>query len=480
MLAMEYDHDGSRGSDMGSTRPMQCVPKLKRGAPDHELLPDACEVCDSKYLDIFEHAPIGIFRSTFGGRLIDSNEEAARILGYSSPENVIAAAKRKSGMGTFYVDPDMRREIVDRALSSNGEWIETEVRLRHNSGKVIDVRMSFRKVPAEAGEPGLLEGYVEDITERKTLEVLLRLQRDVAIAIGSASSLNEAMEQLLQSVIQIDGIDAGGVYVLDSNNEELRLVSHIGLSPWFVDEVSRYGAGTPQMRLVMNGDPVYAPDIIVTLDISELLAREGITSLAVIPIRSRGQVVAVLSLASRTVAEFSDWTKKTMESLTAGIGGLVACLVAEDALRMKSNHLAESNAALNVLLRKRDEDRRGLEETFLSDIGIRVIPYLEKLEKFRLSPEQQLLVNIAQVNLKEIAAPFLKTISRQFANLTPMEIRVAALIQSGKTTKEAAHILGTSLDAVRFHRYNLRAKLGLNGKKVNLQLYLSSLTDARY
>jgi DNA-binding CsgD family transcriptional regulator len=51
---------------------------------------------------------------------------------------------------------------------------------------------------------------------------------------------------------------------------------------------------------------------------------------------------------------------------------------------------------------------------------------------------------------------------------------VADLLRSGKTTKEIADNLCLSESTVLFHRNNLRAKLGLKGKKANLRTYLQS------
>jgi len=60
-------------------------------------------------------------------------------------------------------------------------------------------------------------------------------------------------------------------------------------------------------------------------------------------------------------------------------------------------------------------------------------------------------------------------------SLTPREIQVANFIRDGKSTKDIANIIGVCAGAVSFHRENIRKKLGLNNKKVNLKSYLDSL-----
>ena len=181
---------------------------------------------------------------------------------------------------------------------------------------------------------------------------------------------------------------AGGVYLLDAPNEGLRLVSHAGLSSRFVDEVSYYGPETPQVRLVMQGEPLYWCDFTDALDSGALLEREGLTCLVAIPIKFDGRIVAVANLAPRTLKEFHKHTRQALEAIAAGIGGIVARVRAEDSLRLERENLAETNAALKVLLRQRVVDQKEVEDTLLTNVGKLVTPFVEKFMKTRLTPEQ--------------------------------------------------------------------------------------------
>jgi len=63
----------------------------------------------------------------------------------------------------------------------------------------------------------------------------------------------------------------------------------------------------------------------------------------------------------------------------------------------------------------------------------------------------------------------------KYSNFTPTEIQVANLIKAGKTSKEIAQIMSVSTGTIDTHRNNIRSKLNLNGKKLNLRAYLISL-----
>jgi len=144
-------------------------------------------------------------------------------------------------------------------------------------------------------------------------------------------------------------------------------------------------------------------------------------------------------------------------------------------LEDKTKNLEEINVTLNVLLQKRDEDKKILEENLVANIGSLVLPYLEQLKKNNLDMQQQFCLNTIEKNLDEIVSPLLKNI-QQF-NLTPREIQIAYLIKDGKTTKEIATVLGIVEGSIATHRKNIRKKLGMD-RTSNLQSQLRFLTNS--
>ncbi len=143
-------------------------------------------------------------------------------------------------------------------------------------------------------------------------------------------------------------------------------------------------------------------------------------------------------------------------------------------LKAQSHHLAEVNTALKVLLKQREDDKKELGENVLSNVKELISPYLERLKKSRLNTNQETLVNILDSNLNNIISPFISKLSFKFSNLTPMEIKVANLVKEGKTNKEIAELLCLSKNTILFHRYNIRRKLKLKNKKINLRSHLLS------
>ena len=145
-------------------------------------------------------------------------------------------------------------------------------------------------------------------------------------------------------------------------------------------------------------------------------------------------------------------------------------------LENKAQELEEVNAALRVLLKHRDEDKKDLEDKVVANVKKLVLPYVEKLNNSQLNDRQMVYLNIIKSNLEDIITPFLHQLSSKYSDLTPSEIQVAGFVKEGKTTKEMAELLNSSTGAINFHRNNLRKKLGLRNTKTNLRSFLLPLS----
>jgi PAS domain S-box-containing protein len=148
----------------------------------------------------------------------------------------------------------------------------------------------------------------------------------------------------------------------------------------------------------------------------------------------------------------------------------------EQELQAKSYRLQEVNAALKALLRQRDEDRKEFEEALLTNVENLILPYIKRLKSGPLSGAQASLLEILESHLKELTSKFGKTLALEYRVLTPTEMRVAALVRDGKTSKEIADLLCISEKTASFHRNNIRTKLGMRGTGANLRSHLLSLT----
>jgi PAS domain S-box-containing protein len=150
-------------------------------------------------------------------------------------------------------------------------------------------------------------------------------------------------------------------------------------------------------------------------------------------------------------------------------------LAREQELEDRTYDLEEMNAALHILLKKREDDKTALEEKMLLNVKQLIQPYLHNLQQTRLSARQSRLLNIILANMDEILSPFARNATNAYNRLTPKELQIADLIKQGKTTKEIADIMSSSIRTIEFHRSNIRRKFELKGK-ANLRTHLLTIT----
>jgi PAS domain S-box-containing protein len=143
-------------------------------------------------------------------------------------------------------------------------------------------------------------------------------------------------------------------------------------------------------------------------------------------------------------------------------------------LKAQSHHLGEVNTALKVLLKQREDDKKEIGEHVLANVKGLISPYLERIKGSRLTTIQQTLIDILESNLNNIISPFISKLSSKYFNFTSMEIKISNLVKEGKTNKEIATLLYLSKNTVLFHRHNIRRKLNLKNKKINLRSHLLS------
>jgi PAS domain S-box-containing protein len=120
---------------------------------------------EALYRSFWEHAVEGIFRMTPEGHYLSANPALARILGYGSPEELIAA---RPPVGERCVDP--RDPVRLRGmLEQDAVAVGFEHRARRRDGALIWLSMNVRAVRGEDGAIAHYEGTVQDITEAREL-----------------------------------------------------------------------------------------------------------------------------------------------------------------------------------------------------------------------------------------------------------------------------------------------------------------------
>jgi PAS domain S-box-containing protein len=127
---------------------------------------------EEKYRSLFEHAVEGIFQTTLnGGYLIVANPAMAHILGYETPEQLLANI---INLDELYIDAN-RRAAFRRLLQKNQFVSGFESQVRRRDGSLIWISENTGPFYDASGQLLGYESLVQDITERKLAEEKLRI-----------------------------------------------------------------------------------------------------------------------------------------------------------------------------------------------------------------------------------------------------------------------------------------------------------------
>jgi DNA-binding CsgD family transcriptional regulator/PAS domain-containing protein len=326
-----------------------------------------------------------------------------------------------------------------------------------------------------------------EILRRKKIEEALELEEARFEAFFNLSKMHEAPVQqiagfVLEELTKMTKSKVGSLVLLDGNG---MITSGYGWSHGLLEmcAIPERSMFTPIDEAGLWAQPIRdrKPVIVNDYSIPHPFKRgcpDGhieIVRFLGIPAFDRDKIVA-LALLGNKEEDYDALDVQKVSLLLDGMWRLFERKRVEKQLEEKSNRLQEVNAALKVLLKHRDEDRRDFEEALLTNIDNLILPYLRKMKNSGPNSTNAALIEILESHLMELTSAFGRTLALQYRVLTPTEMRVATLVREGKTSKEIADILCISEKTASFHRNNIRTKLGLRGAGANLRSYLLSLT----
>jgi PAS domain S-box-containing protein len=308
----------------------------------------------------FEEGPVAMSLVSPEGRYVHVNEAYCKLLGYR-PEEVIGRP-----MGIFTHPQDFQTYWAPTQQMLRGELPKLigEARYRHKDGRFIWVRVTGAALHDRSGRVRYALGTMEDITDRKQAEDLLRAQRDLAESLSAVSDLTRALELCLETAVSISGMDCGGIYLVN-DDDSVDLVIHKGLSSAFVEAVSHFEPRTPEVEVVRAGRPLFSPGDAMVLDQAHVRQEEKLKAAAILPVVHEGQTIACLNVASHVLDTVPFSSRHALEAVAAQIATALLRLKAEQALRdseaeLRSlfEHLRREEQLLRQMLDLHERDRK--------------------------------------------------------------------------------------------------------------------------
>ena len=146
--------------------------------------------------------------------------------------------------------------------------------------------------------------------------------------------------------------------------------------------------------------------------------------------------------------------------------------LAELELQKQTGRLEQKNLALKEILARIEEEKDEIRQNVSASVSNLIFPLVQKI---RLEGATKERLDILENNLEEICSSFGKKVHGHKNRLSPREIEICNLIKQGLGSKEISRLLHISPATTERYRNNIRKKLGLVRKNVNLATYLQNL-----
>jgi diguanylate cyclase (GGDEF)-like protein/PAS domain S-box-containing protein len=147
--------------------------RLTREAEERQAAERALRAAELKYRGLFENAIEGIFSAAADGTIVEANPALARIFGYASPAEFMAALNDEN---VTLFEEEGRDRVFRSLMLAQGEVLDFESQVCRKDDRIIWISQNARAVRDEAGKVLFYEGSVEDITARKEAQNRLEHQ----------------------------------------------------------------------------------------------------------------------------------------------------------------------------------------------------------------------------------------------------------------------------------------------------------------
>ena len=299
----------------------------------YKKVKEALKDSKERYRQLFENIPIGIYRTTPDGRIVDANPALVKMAGFAS----------FAEMASLDMDKEYRRAGIKRSdfiecLKRDGEIKGLETTWRTRDGKEIHVRENAKLIRTENNEV-FFEGTVEDITQSRQAAEAQRIRTqqleilNCIIASGNmADSLNELLAAILDNVLTPLGYSMASIFMYDAAAKKVQVMASRGVGKnFFANKKCMSIECMPFSQVLLRGQPVFVDD--ARSLIPDFAKKWNWKTAACVPMLSKGRVVGAINVANCERTAFSPEERSILELIGKESGTLVSKLQTEMELR---------------------------------------------------------------------------------------------------------------------------------------------------
>ncbi|OGD17243.1 MAG: hypothetical protein A2Y69_10130 [Candidatus Aminicenantes bacterium RBG_13_59_9] len=294
--------------------------KTKKVSPKTEIFPFQKKFLESarRYQDLLEHLPVGVYRTTPDGTIIEANQSLVLMLGYANSVEL-----KNVNVKNLYVKREDRAEHLRKLDASETFFAEFELRCR--DGKTIWGRDYPRAVFGPGGKIKYYDGILVDITQERQSEKRLA---SALKKLGRSNRDKKEMIRRLKSLSLTDDLtklyNRRGFQVASRQYLELALRNKTKAFVLFLDVDNLKGTNDRLGHKAGDAALVKLAEILTkTFRKSDVIGRMGGDEFAVFPIGISPQGMnAALDRFKAQIEEYNATPGSPFRlSISAGVAG---------------------------------------------------------------------------------------------------------------------------------------------------------------
>ena len=324
-----------------------------------------------------------------------------------------------------------------------------------------------------------MTGYPEHSQEtllryNQELEAVNQLAEALALGQGADAVIASALNR----TIALMDADVGAIYLLEANEEALKLKASQGFFPSDLENaITAFGGFKNLQQCLLNpGHAVAVEDVRASsqmpAELARLLVREGFISWACAPLKMEGEVIGVYHLGKRGYRSFSAHDLALLEV----IGNVVGASLSNAQLLVDLRHKeAELRRALRRSVELQEEERKRLARELHDEIGQALTSILIRLRT--LSEEKDLAtMNEHLDDLRTLTAQTIEELRRLAMDLRPAALDNLGIVPALRWyVKQCAERTGLDIQFLEPEKYD---RLPLETELTLYRIAQEGLTNA--
>ena len=408
--------------------------RLKREIKKRRQAEESLKENKGHYRDLVEKAVIGILIDDKEGNFKYVNEKCTEIFGYSKEE-----MKKQSIQSIVHPD-DVKKVMIFHKQRLQGEEAPSRYGFRGVRKDGSIVYLEVEAVRLKKGERIIgTRSYLREITEHKRADEVLEHEID------DIARIMDKMQDRIYIINKQYDIE----YLNPALKKEFGPVGRKKCYEYFLDR-KEVCPNCKSQEVFAGKNFCYEWHSFKNHKTYELIST---------PLKNPNGSVSKLEIL-RDIT----WRKQTEEALKKS----------ESKLREQKLALEQKNIALSEFIGQMEIEKRKIKDEIKTNVSMIIFPILEKL-KLKKDKASQNYANLIQHHLEELISSYGSKIKEKGLNLTPREIEVCNLIKSNLSSKDISNILYISYQTVERHRKNIRRKLKISNKRINLVSFLRKI-----